>query len=65
MPFDPNKLKTLREQRKLPITHLAQSTGIHRVDLHRLERGAVKSPTIDTLERLARALGVGVQDLLG
>ncbi len=57
------RIKKLRERRKLSQEALAARAGIHRVSLANVERGA-KQPTLDTLERLARALGVPVARFL-
>jgi DNA-binding XRE family transcriptional regulator len=42
---------------------LADATGIRRPNVARLERGR-NTPTIDTLQRVATALGVTVSDLV-
>lgn len=42
---------------------LATASGVHRVTISRLEIGETV-PTVDTLIRLAGALGVGIGDLL-
>ncbi len=42
---------------------LAQKAGINRVTLARLER-AMHPPKLDTLEEIARALGVTLADLV-
>jgi transcriptional regulator with XRE-family HTH domain len=51
------QIKALRERRKLSQEALADRAGIHRVSLANIERGA-KVPTLDTLERLSKALQV-------
>lgn len=57
------RVTTLRKQRKLSQEALAAKAGIHRVSLANIERGA-RQPTLDTLERLAKALGVPLVRLL-
>jgi transcriptional regulator with XRE-family HTH domain len=42
---------------------MARRAGIHRVTLANIERG-IKQPTLDTLDRLTRALGVKLTDLV-
>ncbi len=42
---------------------LAKKVGIHRVYLAQIEASS-KTPSLHTLERLAKALGVKVTDLL-
>ena len=57
------QIKTLRERRTLSQEALATKAGIHRVTLADIERGA-HQPTLDTLERLAKALKVPLVRLL-
>ncbi len=58
------KLKRLRQQKDLSQEQLAKRARITRVYVGQLEAGA-KSPTVRTLQRLAKALGVKVTELLG
>lgn len=51
-----------REHRGLPQAELARRTGLHRVHLSKIERGE-RTPTIETLKKLANALGVTLDDL--
>jgi len=57
------QIAKLRTRRKLSQQALADKAGIHRVSLANIERGA-KTPTLDTLERLAKALRVPLRRLL-
>jgi transcriptional regulator with XRE-family HTH domain len=57
------KLKRLREQRGLSQEQLAERAGISRTYLARLET-ARQDPRLSTLEKLAKALRVKVQDLV-
>jgi len=50
------RLSRLREECALTQERLALLSGVHRTYISLLERGK-KSPTVDVLERLARALG--------
>jgi transcriptional regulator with XRE-family HTH domain len=56
-------VRRLREARGLQQTALAKHAGVSRITLNRIESG-VQDPTLSTLERIARALGVRVRDLL-
>lgn len=56
-------LRTLRVQRKLSQEMLAQKAGISVSYVSMLERGQ-RTPPLDTLETLARALGVTPVSLL-
>jgi transcriptional regulator with XRE-family HTH domain len=56
-------IKRLRERRGLTQTALAKAAGVHRVYVAQIE-GQIKVPSIATLEKLAKALGVKVGRLL-
>jgi transcriptional regulator with XRE-family HTH domain len=57
------KLKALREGRGLTQEQLAKKSGVSRTYLARLETGR-QDPTLSTLEKLAKALGVKVGRLV-
>ena len=57
-------LKRLRTAKKLSRYALAKRAGISRVYVTKLETGR-SDPTIGMLQRLARALGVPMAELLG
>lgn len=57
------RIVELRVTRGMSQEALAQKAQINRVTLARLER-AMHQPTLDTLDRLARALGVSLPDLV-
>lgn len=59
-----SNLKRLRAARGLTQEQLANAAGLNRVSLARLETGEMTNPSLDTLERLATALGVSVLDML-
>lgn len=52
------KLKRLRKWRNLTATELAHLSGVHQTTISAIENGRHKSPGIDTIERLAKALRV-------
>lgn len=54
---------TLREQRELSQSEVAERAGIDRKTVNRIENERF-SPSIDTLTRISVALGVNVSDLL-
>jgi transcriptional regulator with XRE-family HTH domain len=56
-------IKRLREQRGLTQEALAKKAHIHRVYVAQIE-GQTKVPSLATLEKLAKALGVPVTELL-
>ncbi len=58
------KIKGLREEKKISRAELQRRTRLTYMTIWRLETGAEKNPTIDTLQRLAKALEVHVCDLI-
>ena len=57
------RLKTIRERKQLSQATVATRAGIAREHLARLEAGAY-SPSVDTLEKIATALGVSLLTVL-
>ena len=53
----------LRQAKGMTQAQLAAASGVHRVTIARIECGAVQ-PKVDTLARLAAALGVSVSKLI-
>ncbi len=60
-----HRLKRLREARGLTQADLAKRAGLHRVYVTQLEIGVKTNPTLDTLQRLAKALRIPIPELLG
>ena len=58
-------LKRLREKKGLSQRALAEKAHTTGADGAMLETGAKKNPSLAVLERLAKALGVPVTELLG
>jgi transcriptional regulator with XRE-family HTH domain len=56
-------IASLRGKVSLSQEALAEKAGVHRTYISQLERG-IKSPTIDTLTRIAAALGLKVSSLI-
>jgi len=50
------KIQRLREQVPLTQAELAQAAGLSRIYIQKLEAGERQSPSLDVLERIARAL---------
>jgi transcriptional regulator with XRE-family HTH domain len=57
------RLKTLRAKSEMSQAALAQKVGVSREYIARLETGR-HDPPLSTLEKLAKALGVRVTELL-
>jgi transcriptional regulator with XRE-family HTH domain len=64
VPFEPNRLRGIREAKSLTQEDVQNLTGIDHSRIARYERGK-GTPTIDNLDRLARALDVTSDYLLG
>jgi transcriptional regulator with XRE-family HTH domain len=58
-------LKSLRQDRELSQVDLAKKAHVGRTYIVKLESGDKKNPSLAILERLAKALGVPVTELLG
>lgn len=58
------RLKRLRTQRQITLTHLAATTGISKSTLSRLENGQ-RRPSLELLLPLAAAYRVPIDDLVG
>lgn len=56
------KVKKLRQQQALSLSDLAKLTKLSRVTINRIENGKQK-PMPRSIRRLAKALGVNVQEL--
>jgi transcriptional regulator with XRE-family HTH domain len=56
------RLKLLRERQHLSTTRLAHRAGIDFMQIHRYEKGKTQ-PTLDSAVRIARALGITVDEL--
>ncbi len=56
------KLRELRLEREITQERLAFLAGLHPTYISMLENGR-KSPTVDALERIARALGVRISSI--
>lgn len=58
------QLKQERERQQLTLADLEQRTGINQATLSRLETGKAANPTIDSIYRIATALGKTVKCFL-
>ena len=57
------QLRALREERGWSQEEFADRAGLHRTYVSAVERG-VRNPTLSVLERLAKALGIKLSELL-
>ena len=58
-------LKKLREKKKLSQDRLAKLADIANNTIIKIEQGENINPTLDTLKKIAKALGVSLDDLTG
>lgn len=59
----PERLATLRKERKLTQQVLADLVGVHVIQIHRYENGATQ-PSLEVIKKLAVALSVTTDTLL-
>jgi transcriptional regulator with XRE-family HTH domain len=59
------RLRVLREERFMSQEALAQAAGLSQRTLRKIEGGATRLPQHKTLEKLAGALGITVDELIG
>lgn len=57
------RLRALREERGWSQEEFADRAGLHRTYVSAVERG-VRNPTLSVLQRLAKALGVPISELV-
>ena len=60
-----DKLKSLREAKKLSVADLADQSGVSKPYIWQIEDGRRKNPTGEVLRKLASALGTTVPELMG
>jgi transcriptional regulator with XRE-family HTH domain len=56
------RIRNLREGKGISQEVLAEKSGLHRTYIGGVERG-LRNPSLKSLQRIARGLGVGVVDL--
>jgi len=59
------RLRRLRGARKLTTLDLARQTGLSEQTIRILENGHIINPRLSTLLKLARALRVGIAEIIG
>ena len=59
-----NKLKMLRQQKKLTQKQLGRKSGLSQSYINELENGKKVNPSITALSRIANALDVSVAELV-
>ena len=65
MPLDTEKIRNLREKSGMSQSQAAEKAGLNtRQRWHQIESGAITNIELDTLEKIAKALGAKAKDLL-
>jgi len=57
-------IKKYRKERGLSQDKLARLADVAHATIIKIESGGIQSPTIETLAKIAKALSVGVDDLI-
>lgn len=58
------KIKLLRQEKKMSISELAEQAGVAKSYLSSIERNLQSNPSIQFIEKISNVLGVSVNDLL-
>jgi len=56
-------IKKLRKDRKLSQDKLSRLADVAHATIIKIESGGIQSPTIDTVQKIAKALSVSLDDL--
>jgi len=64
VPVFGQRVKRMREQRRLSVQALAELAGTRYQTIWKIERGSLREPSIVLAQKIARALGVGVDYLI-
>ena len=64
MPIDKEKLKTFMIDKKMNISDLSKISNVSKSQISRLIKEDTKTTRLDTLGKIAEALGVNYEDLL-
>jgi DNA-binding XRE family transcriptional regulator len=57
-------IKALREKRHISLSELARQVEISKGYLHEMESGGTEAPSVHIVARIAKALGVTIEELL-
>ena len=58
-----NKLKEIREEKRITQEELAEKSGVSRTTISGLENKTIRNNTSKTLMAIAKALNVGVEEI--
>lgn len=57
-------IKKYRKEKGLSQDKLSRLADVAHATIIKIESGGIQSPTIDTVQKIAKALGVGIDDLI-
>lgn len=57
-------IKKYRKEKSLSQDKLARLADVAHATIIKIESGGIQSPTIDTVQKIAKALGIGLEDLM-
>jgi len=58
-------IKKIRKKKNLTQDKLARIADIPYTSITKIETGVIKSPSIQTVAKIAKALGVSIENLIG
>ena len=64
IPTISKNIKKLRKTKDLSQDKLSRLADVSHATIIKIESGGIQSPTIDTVQKIAKALGVSVDDLI-
>lgn len=59
------RIKKIRESKGIKQVWIARQTGLNRTYLYQLESDIIKNPSMEALTKIAKALGVSLNELIG
>lgn len=64
LPNISKNIKKLRKEKGLSQDRLSKMADIAHPTIIKIESGAIQSPTVETAQKIARVLGVGIDELM-
>ncbi len=64
IPTIAKNIKKYRKEKGLSQDRLSRLADVAHATIIKIESGGIQSPTIDTVQKIAKALEVGVEDLI-
>jgi len=64
IPTVAKNIKKYRKEKGLSQDKLSRLADVAHATIIKIESGGIQSPTIDTVQKIAKALGISVEDLI-